>query len=55
MHLNMPWHYQIYIAKCLHSYRDDLVENLGKISSEEFKKSTFGWRVLLKNVFAYSP
>ena len=46
--LNMPWRHQICIAKCLLSYRDDLRKNLFKITAEECKKSTSGWRSSLK-------
>ena len=49
---NIPWGYHICIAKCLYSYRDDLPKNLFKITAEEFKKSTSGWRAWLKNVVA---
>ena len=41
---NMPWHYQICcIAKCLFSY-------VFKITAQECKKHTSGWRASLKNV-----
>ena len=50
--LNMPWHGQICIAKCLYSYRDDLPKNLLKITAQVWKKSTSGWPALLKNVAA---
>ena len=36
---NMPWHYQIYIAKCLQSHGDDLVENLAKSVPKNSKSS----------------
>ena len=49
---NTPWRYQICIAKYLYTYRDDLLKNLFKITAEEFKKSTSGWRASLKNVVA---
>ena len=32
------------------NYRDDLSENLVKITPQDYKQSTFGWRALLKNV-----
>ena len=47
-----PWRYRIYIAKCLNSYRDDLPKNLFKITAQECKMSTSGWRASLKNVAA---
>ena len=50
----MPWHSQIFIAKCLYSYRDDLPKNLLKITAQVCKKSTSGWPALLKNVAAYA-
>ena len=50
--LNMPWHGQICIAKCLYSFRDDLPKNLLKITAQVCKKSTSGWPALLKNVAA---
>ena len=37
---NIPWRYQICIAKCIYSYRDDLPQNLFKITAQEYKKST---------------
>ena len=49
---NQPWRYRIYIAKCLNSYRDDLRKNLFKITAQECKTSTSGWRASLKNVAA---
>ena len=36
----------------VYSYRDDLSKNVFKITAQEFKKSTFGWRASLKNVAA---
>ena len=44
----MPWCYQICIAKCFYSWRDDLPKNLFKITAEEWKKSTSGWHASLK-------
>ena len=41
---NMPWRHQIYIAKCLYSYRDNLPTNLFQITAEGYKKSTSSWR-----------
>ena len=39
--------YQICIARCLYSYRDDFPETLGKTTAPECKKST--WSSSLKN------
>ena len=44
---NKPWRYHICIATCLNSYRDDLRKNLLKITAQECKKSTSGWRASL--------
>ena len=52
---NILWRYQICIAKCLYSYRDDLPKNLFKITAEECKKSTSGLRLSLKKVVAKTP
>ena len=52
---NMPWRYQICIARCLDSYRDDLHKNLFKITAREFKRSTSGSRASLKNVAGLAP
>ena len=52
---NMPWLYQIFIVKCLRSYRHDLPENFGKTTAQECKKSTSGWCASLENVFASAP
>lgn len=41
---NMHWFYQSLTAKCLFSYWEDLPEHLSKISSQECKKSTSGYR-----------
>ena len=49
---NIPWRYQITIAKCLYSYREDLPKILFKITAQEYKKSTFDWPASLKNVAA---
>ena len=53
--INMPKCYKIFIAKkCLYSQREDLPENLDINIAQECKRSTSGWRVSLKNVFAYA-
>ena len=51
---NMPWRYQICIAKCFYFHRDDLTKHLFKITAQECKKSSSGWRASLKNVAEYS-
>ena len=60
-HVNRKWaffsfsktlRYRIYIAKCLNSYRDDLLKNLFKITAKVCKKSISRWRASLKNVAA---
>ena len=51
----MTWGYQLYIPKCLFSHRDDLPENLVKVTPQKCKKSNSGWRALLKSVLALSP
>ena len=51
---NMPWRYQICIAKCFYFHRDDLTKHLFKITAQECKKSTSGWPASLKNVAEYS-
>ena len=51
----MPWRYTICIAWFLYTRRDDLTENLGKTTAQECKKSTSGYRVSLKNAFAWIP
>ena len=38
---SMTWHYQICIGKCRYSCRDDLAENLGKITAPRAKKFHF--------------
>ena len=53
--VDMPWCYQICIAKCFYSYRDDLPKHLFKITAVKFKKSISGWRESLKNVVALTP
>ena len=35
--LNLPWRYQICMAKCVYSYRDDLPKKLFKITAQEQK------------------
>ena len=47
-----PLRYRICIAKCLNSYRDDLLKDLFKITTQVCKKSISGSRALLKNVAA---
>ena len=42
--LNMPWRYPTYLAKFLHSYRNDWSEVLGKTAAHECKKSISGGR-----------
>ena len=42
--LLMPWRHHICMAKWFYSYRDDLPKGLFKITAEECKKSTSGWR-----------
>ena len=42
--LNMPWCYPTYLAKFLHSYRNDWSEVLGKTAAHECKKSISGGR-----------
>ena len=37
---NMPWRYQICMARCFYAYRDDLTKHLFKITAQECKKST---------------
>ena len=49
---NIPWRYQISVAKCLYSSRDDLSKHLFKITAEECKKSTSGRRTSLENAAA---
>ena len=49
---NMPWRYWICTVISLCSQRDGLPENLANTTTQECTKSTPGWRVLLKNVFA---
>ena len=51
----MTWGYQIYIPKCLFSHRDDVPENLVKITPQKCKKSTSDWHALLKSVLAFTP
>ena len=48
---NTTWRYQICIAKCLYSYRDDLAQTSGWTTANEWKRSTSGGRASLKNVF----
>ena len=45
---NFPRHDRICIATCLYTHRDDLPENLGKTTAQEWKKSTSGWRARSK-------
>ena len=47
---NIPWLYQMCIAKGLHSYKDNSPENLGVTTVQECKMSTSGWHSSLKNV-----
>ena len=47
-----PLRYRICIAKCLNSYRDDLLKDLFKITTQVCKKSISGSRASLKNVAA---
>ena len=47
--VNMPLCYQICVAKCPYSDRDDPLENLFKTTAQDGKKSTSGWRSSLKN------
>ena len=47
---NILWRHQICIAKSLYYYRDDLPKRLFKITAQECKKTTSGWRASLKNV-----
>ena len=49
--LNMPWRYQICIAKCLFPYRGDLPENFGKTTAQEYKTASSDWRASLKIAF----
>ena len=51
-YFNMLWRYQICMAMCLYSYRDDLTKRLFKITAQVRKKSTSGWSASLKNVAA---
>ena len=44
---NKPWRHHICIAKCLNSYRDNFPKKLFKITAQECKKSTSGWRASL--------
>ena len=48
---NKPWRYRICIAKCLNSYRDNSPKHLFKITDQECKKSTFGWRASKLPIF----
>ena len=48
----MPRHWQICIAKCLFSYKEDLIESFNRTTAQWCKKSTSGWRPLLKNTVA---
>ena len=49
----MPWLYQICMAKCLYSYRDELLKKFGQNRFPlEQLKSTSEWRSLHRNVFA---
>ena len=41
---NMPQGYQIWIAKAINSYKDDLLEVLGQNTAQECSKYTSGWR-----------
>ena len=52
---NMPWLYQMCIAKCHYSsssHRDDLPGNLGIKTTQKCQKSTSSWCSSLKNIFA---
>ena len=48
--VSLPLFYQICVAKCPYSDRDDPLENLFKTTAQDGKKSTSGWRSSLKNV-----
>ena len=48
----MPRHWQICIAKCLFSYKENLIESFNRTTAQWCKKSTSGWRPLLKNAVA---
>ena len=48
---NMPWRYKVCIAYFFYTSRDDLTENLSKVTAQECKKFTSGWSASLKNAF----
>lgn len=43
-HFDMPWRFQICLAKCLFSYADDLAEDMGMFAAQECKTSSSCWR-----------
>ena len=49
---NMSWQHLFTIAKWIYPYINDLPKHLGKATAQEWKKSSWGRRATLKNVFA---
>ena len=45
---SIPWRQQIFTAKFLFRYTDNLPQNLGKNIVQERRKSTSGWHALLQ-------
>ena len=41
---DMPWRFQICLARCLFSFADDLSEEMGMLAAQECKTSSSCWR-----------